>query len=325
MEHVGVGSFHLHMSRPNEWLKRYALLFDRFYISDLRACFAQQKYSGYGRASTVRDLEWLIEQGLIQEAPFVTQDAKDLTGEEADVIAAARRALDQHYQDMQSVQHRYDQEQQAELGWEYSAVPDNLAPLIDEVMRRGYDVSSLVAHQVALNMRATRRANAICLEAKPTVFAGGLDRAVTRNELCTLVIESLCVPDQSVSWQDVIQFRDDPVSKAQLRDLRLWMEDTVRGGWTAGEAADRLAALRDEQARHVQGSGFKGAAGVLEAVVVGTAEILEDLAKFRWKALAEMPFKAVRSGLDAGRSSQGGPGHQLSYLARAEDHLGRRS
>jgi hypothetical protein len=81
----------------------------------------------------------------------------------------------------------------------------------------------------------------------------------------------------------------------------------------------------DEYRAHMKGAGMKYKFGSLRTVVVGTAALLENVAKFRLKDIAEAPFKLLEARAELLETERKAPGRELAYIIRAQDRFGTTS
>jgi hypothetical protein len=89
MQHIGIGTFGNHPEAPTEWLKRYALLFDKIAIIDLEA--SKRAYISVARAvhgcsdpeGTLSDIEYLAASDFLTQADAVQKKTKSIPKEAA--------------------------------------------------------------------------------------------------------------------------------------------------------------------------------------------------------------------------------------------------
>jgi hypothetical protein len=93
------------------------------------------------------------------------------------------------------------------------------------------------------------------------------------------------VPDEQASWQQIIEYRNDPDSQARFFELKEWMSDLTRGVIAEVEAQQKLEFLLDQYRRVMQRNEIQINWTKLEAFVVISAD---DSHKFR-------PFKKDQS------------------------------
>lgn len=140
-----------------------------------------------------------------------------------------------------------------------------------------------------------------------------------KNDLVQIVLHSLPVPDNSVSWEQILDYRSDPDSTSKFLALRNWMNEVARAKLTASEVEEKLEYLINQFQQHMNIHRLKANTGVLETIVVTGAEFLEDLAKFKWGKLAKslFSFKHRRIALMEGELKA--PGSEIAYIVKAKE------
>lgn len=310
--HIGVGSFTNHMSRPNRWLRRYALFFDRIEITDLDHCLHVHRTDIHGKAETVRECDWLIDNGYLSQLRYEDQACASSSpsvaeiDREIDALVRKRQSLDDEYKS------HFDP-----LGGRQE-VPGFLVPILERVLRMGYELMALQAERAALILRLQGRAIATNLEMLPSNVAPGVDAELKPASLLRFVIDDLPVPAQRVPWSEILAFKSDPDSDERLRALRVWVTTTARGGLTLAEASDRLSSALASYREHMRGAGIAHDMGTWEALlrsgIVSPNESVD-----RWmQGKAARPFALAVAGA-GGHAERYAPGREVSYLVKIRD------
>src|ERR1700704_5153000 len=74
------------------------------------------------------------------------------------------------------------------------------------------------------------------------VIPDGIKHEYTNKTTSVLeiVLKRLPIPNESTSWEQIIDFRDDSEAAGYLSGLRMWMIDLARQGHTSLEAEQKL-------------------------------------------------------------------------------------
>jgi len=314
MDHVGTGSFRIHMYAPNRWLKRYGLFFDRFEIVDLNDCLEQHRTTPYGKIDTIEECDWLIEHGLLshpqdmETSPYLSP----LASPNVQLIDQAIRALAMRDYPLGRAFYEATGDKECEI-------PSSMLPLIWERNTIANQMAALWARRSAIVMRETGRAVATSLESLPPNMTPSVDAPVCQQDLLRFVMTEIPVPGRRVPWQEIIAFRLEADSQERLRELRLWIAATSRGGVGAAEAQDRIAGAIADYRRHVESLGLECEMARWEALVITSSVTRDDLVT-RWldPDLARPIGLASLStvGLAAERHA---PGRELSYIVKVQD------
>lgn len=314
LKHVGIGAFQGRMSRPNRWLRRYSLFFDRFDIIDLDECMYHQRTSGYGKAETIEECDWLIDHGYLAAA-----EAEALLGKadlpELHVLDAEIDALGKEYDEItRQLRHRLDPQER-----DKGTPSGDDVRLYERQFRLSCDIAAVYAERTARNVRRSGREIATSLEMPPRQIPLGVDAPLDAAGMFRFVISSIPVPAQRVPWEEIFAFKADPDSLERLRTLRAWIAETARGSISLAEASDRVHDALTRYREHVRGAAIAHDAATWEALVKsGIASPYRALDE--WTANgAPRPFVLAHllgHGTEAGRAA---PGRELSYLVKVED------
>ncbi len=301
------------MSRPNRWLRRYALFFDRFEIIDLDDAMDSQRNSGYGKLETITECDWLIERGYLKRTPNkailgdIGLPALDGIDAEIDTL---RDEMNKHYS-----QHigRVKPDDNDRVGMQA------LVAAVEKNFRTSCEVATLYAERAALNIRCSGRAIATSLELTPQRRRAGLDANVNQAGLAQFVIEGLPVPARRVPWEEIIDFRNDADSQERLRSLRAWIAATARGGISLAEASDQIHDAVSRYRDHVRGAGIAHDLGVWESLMRSGILSTEMGVEAWMTSHAPRPFGLSLLTASSIQAEQSAPGRELSYLVKVED------
>lgn len=312
LPHVGVGAFQLHMNRPNRWLRRYALFFDRFDIIDLNASLHLHRYDAHGKAETVRECEWLMERGLLRQVTEL-----QLNGDDSDArLIEIEQLLREKVVEVEQAKARYEacleQPRRAQV------VPDEAVVHLNAWTALSADAAALCTQRAVLLTGTTEQAITTNLEEEWLIGLPRADAVLDAPGLMRFTISDLPVPSPGTPWTEIQAFKEEEDTKVRLRSLRTWLATTARGGITLGEAADRIA---DDLARyraHLKAAGLRVQSGTLEALLkMGAVPASADLSG--WHALEAKPFALSQMSALGRREEQAAPGRELSYLVKVEE------
>jgi hypothetical protein len=177
-----------------------------------------------------------------------------------------------------------------------------------------------IAHRYAALILRARGIDALCVG---DIFRdsanGNVDRPATRETLYEIIIDEMAVPDEHVPWEEILSFRADATAQQQLRMLRLWVSDVAKGELTHAEAADKIAYLKSEYRECLKHAELRFGMSTIRTLVVGAAELVENLVKLRLKSLAEAPFKIFDARTELLKEEREALGRELQYLVHVGD------
>jgi hypothetical protein len=284
--------------------KRDLLLFDRIMIPGLR-------FLARLDSSATSDLEWLRSQGLVGEAILsVNRETLEcLRAIEQDLVGQANifTRLVAHYL-------RYTSGIDA-IPFE-SSIPLRSRRYFVRPRRNDFTV---FASCVPLSFGPFVNLP----EARLGIGSTELTETAALSTALRIVLHEFPRPDECVSWEQLLEFRNDPALRHDRLALRRWVATTATQTRSAVEIANELDFLQSEFAAHMRLHKIKVRRGVIETIVVGTASVLEDLAKFRWGKLAERLFTLRNQDIQLLEAEASAPGREIVYLIKARDKFGR--
>lgn len=143
-----------------------------------------------------------------------------------------------------------------------------------------------------------------------------------KKDIVNITLNSLPVPDDSVPWEQILEYRSDPDSQSKFLALRHWMSEVARAELTPAEVEEKLAYLVDQYQRHMKLHRMKTNIGTLETIVTTGAEVLGDLASFKWGKAAEALFSLKRRKVALLEGELTAPGNEVAYIVKARESFG---
>lgn len=154
-------------------------------------------------------------------------------------------------------------------------------------------------------LRRSQRIDAVpILDEEEALAFGAGQPGDRRADVLRVVLKRLPMPDDATPWEEIVQFRQDEQVIGARVDMRNWLGEMARSELSAAEIEDKCDWLLSRYERHMRLYKMKYDLGVVEAVVATTAELVENLAKLR--------FRATSRRASAGRRSAG-PSDRASY------------
>ena len=165
---------------------------------------------------------------------------------------------------------------------------DNFDAVNSQIIQKGYPIGQKMLQSVE----------------KPTVYQ--------------FLLNDLPFPSDITPWQDISDYKSEIDSHRRLATLRNWLNKVIKGEYTVNELVDEYEDfyLNFEEAmkRHT----IKTKKSLLKILVVGGAEILEDVVKLRLKNITEKIFKtavqATAEHVKLTEAEASAPGKELAYM-----------
>jgi hypothetical protein len=138
-----------------------------------------------------------------------------------------------------------------------------------------------------------------------------------KSDVVQIIINALPIPDDSVPWEQIFDYRSDPDSVSKFLALRNWMNDIARAKLRPAEIEEKLEYLIDQYKRHLTLHKLKTNVGALETLVVAGPEFLANLIKLKWGEIAKglFSFRHRRIAIIEGELTA--PGNEIAYIVNA--------
>lgn len=133
-----------------------------------------------------------------------------------------------------------------------------------------------------------------------------------------LTINSLPVPDETVSWEQIMEFRSDPDSQTKFLELRNWMGEVARAELTPNDVELKLEVLIKRYNEHMNLHRMKTSTGKIQTVVVAAANLLRGNFPDALSAL----FSSKRQRLGVLEAELTAPGREVAFIVAARETFG---
>lgn len=279
-------------------LKRELLLVDQIGIVGLEAHRLDLDRDQVLWAPTPIDLDFLEQSGLITNIDLefnaevvrdreITEALGDARWETAEGQAALERMQDK--------------------------TRNSTLEALNEWSRRAMTSRAHVCRALAIQLRRTASIDAVSLLPVPSA---DIDRPASRVEVLRLILDVLPMPDDSVPWEAIIDFRSDVESLRRLKALRVWSSELARGQYKLFEAREKLEHLLSEYVAALAKHRLGTTTGRLEIVTTLAADLSNDLASFGIASLVKTAV-ALRQDYVKTIGDTDIPGRDISYVVSA--------
>lgn len=106
------------------------------------------------------------------------------------------------------------------------------------------------------------------------------DQRPNKHDVLKIAV-AVALPEEQASWQQIIEYRNDPDSQGRFLELKEWMSDIARGAIAAAEAKEKLEFLLNQCRLALQRHEIPINWTKLEAFVVTSADYSESLIRFQ--------------------------------------------
>jgi hypothetical protein len=116
-----------------------------------------------------------------------------------------------------------------------------------------------------------------------------------------------------------LAFKSASDSSRMLLSLRTWIHKARRTAASPKEIAAELDSLIGEYKSYLRMHQIKTGEIVFETLVTAVADVVENLAKFRYGQLARMPFRMREKRMALLEAELNAPGRDISYIVKANE------
>jgi len=140
----------------------------------------------------------------------------------------------------------------------------------------------------------------------------------------SIVLSAMPVPDESTPWESVLEFRNDPEAREKYLRLRHWMNAQRLQTTPPAHIVDELRFLLSEYEAYMRLHQMKIHTELLESIVTGAPEVIEQLLKFQFGKLAKGLFTFRHRQLELTEAESKAPGREVAYIVEAKHRFGEK-
>jgi hypothetical protein len=312
-EFIGVRAETEFLKYPS--LKREVMLYDRIALTDIKTAIGYIMQAEEQGQEFIQDIHWLNEQGIVFEVSDWAE-SKGMEGNKS--FAATIEQFDQLRPKINKLAQSYLERIEFAQVHGFSG-PRVTTKLLDEYLKQSRKLFDLSARLAAIRLRHVNKLDAypVCNE-----FVSLDENNTSKSEVVQIIITALPIPDQSIPWEQVVEYRSDPDSRSKFLALRHWMSEVARAELTPAEVEEKLEYLLDQYQKHMRLHRMKTNVGTLETVVTTGAEFLGDMVSFKWGKAAEALFSLKRRQVALLEGELTAPGSEVAYIVKARDTFG---
>lgn len=151
----------------------------------------------------------------------------------------------------------------------------------------------------------------------------GSQIGATQTEVLQIVLEEFPLPDESVSWEQILDYRRDPDSQARLQWLRAWMKRLAEGDLGEREIHDEYQELLFAFRDHMRIHRMKVQAGGIQALWTLPATVLENVLRLRFTKVGEALFWTKYRHVELLETERAAPGREIAYVVSTQQKFGK--
>ena len=288
-------------------LKQEALIFDRIAIPEIENLLyrvGEAINKGLLQPSPnnlLPDLIWLIERGIVFQP--------------SELVADERLTLNADFRNYLELESYYENEMKRAL----LDTNDDIFTRLNRSDDYRWKAHEFFVRRVSVQLRLLNNLDAYPI--LPTELSVIQETPATRQEILQIVLTSLPIPDGSVSWEQIIDYRSDPDSQKKFLALRKWISEVARGQLTPLEVEEKLEWLISQYEEHLDFHKIKRKKGIMQIAIVASLEIMEDMLRFQWGKIAKALFFLKHQRLALMEEEIKAPGKELAYIIKTRNQF----
>lgn len=118
----------------------------------------------------------------------------------------------------------------------------------------------------------------------------------------------------NVSWEEIFNFKNDNEAKNAIWGLRNWISTVSKSDRNIGEIEEEYRYLKYKYESAINLHKLKTSNSVFQTVIHTTAELIENIAKFKIHKLSHLLFRFKENQIALMETELNSEGNQLSYL-----------
>ena len=308
-------------------LKQYALFFDRIAVYDVESFLKRlTKKPNESLTFLANEIEWLLEQGFLFEPEFNMEakllhnpefkSLRKLTSKSCKERFDSLEALNKHMTDTVSLVQK-DKPISDETYKKLDCAADKAQHYLDNIQYISFIMDEYTARCLSVQLKILDRIDAYPIVSESLQLPESV--ASTKHDVKQIVINAMPIPNDSVPWDQIFEYRNDPDSASKLLALKVWMNDVARGQLSPTEVKEKLEFLLDQYQQHMKLHKMKTSIGILGTIIIASAEVLENLAKLEFSKLAKSLFAANKRRVDLMEAELTVPGKEVAYITKSRE------
>jgi hypothetical protein len=187
---------------------------------------------------------------------------------------------------------------------------------------RYQSISSALASVVPHSERLPKFRPVIAAEKLLHEYMLSSQNPLSTTPAVSVVLESLPVPDDSVPWEQIVDFRSDEQTRFHVLALRQWMRKVSTELNDRSLIREELEYLKAAYSEHLRFHKMKTRTSVWEVILTVPAELIEHLVRFKTAAALKTMFKLREQRVALISAERDAPGREVAYVLKAQERFG---
>jgi hypothetical protein len=142
-----------------------------------------------------------------------------------------------------------------------------------------------------------------------------------KQEVVEMVLSKFPIPSSDVSWEKIIDFKNNEDAKLKLGRLRIWMNKMANSSAPISEIQEELEQLLSEYEHRMKLEKMKYNYSTVNLIFITTAEVLENLVALKFSKVAKTLINLRKRDLDLLIGETKAPGKEFAYLSKIKANI----
>lgn len=138
-----------------------------------------------------------------------------------------------------------------------------------------------------------------------------------KSDLIKIIIEKLPIPSDKTPWENIFEYKSDKDSIGKFSALKVWMNKSLKSENSIQEIKDELDVLIYEYEKSLSIHKIQYERGIFQALIIGSAELLENTVKFKFSNIAKGVFSVTKEKADLLKAELESPGKEIAYIVNS--------
>lgn len=131
-------------------------------------------------------------------------------------------------------------------------------------------------------------------------------------------INKIPMPRPDVPWESIFEFKNDKDSYGSLLGLKCFINEMSNSTFSLAEIEEKTEYLIYKYEKALELHKIKTATSVLEMLIVGSAELIENVAKLKFGKIAKSLFSIGKSEIELMELELKSEGSELAFLSKTK-------
>lgn len=146
----------------------------------------------------------------------------------------------------------------------------------------------------------------------------------TQEEVLNIALLKFPVVDNNISWERIIEFKNDSDSHLKFLKLLNWSTDLTKSKYTYQELKEKIDFLTLEYEDALKLHELKYSISTFQSFVLGAAEFIENLIKLKFASILKSALEVKKQKIEMLAAEKQLPGNEIAYFIKATKDLAKR-